>query len=114
MDADVKAKWLAALRSGDYKQARGYLRTEAGYCCFGVLCDIVDPEGWGQLEAPPDAPAEVHLGPDRYSHRGMIGLPDRGTINNTGLPKEAVQQLVGLNDSGETFGTIANVIERQW
>ena len=31
---------LTALRSGDYAQSRDYLRTNAGYCCLGVKCDV--------------------------------------------------------------------------
>lgn len=36
--------WLAALRSGDYKQGTGTLHTEEkgvhSYCCLGVLCEV--------------------------------------------------------------------------
>ena len=49
MRADVKAKWVAALRSGDYKQGTGTLLNEKNeYCCLGVLAQVVDPErvGW--------------------------------------------------------------------
>lgn len=38
MDAKLKAEWIAALRSGQYKQAREALRDGDGYCCLGVLC----------------------------------------------------------------------------
>jgi hypothetical protein len=41
MDPEVKAKWLAALRSGQYRQAKHHLRNgNDGYCCLGVLCEI--------------------------------------------------------------------------
>lgn len=40
MDAELKAKWIAALRSGEFKQTRGYLKDDAGYCCLGVLCKV--------------------------------------------------------------------------
>lgn len=46
MLTDLQRKWLDALKSGDYKQAKGSLRTSSGYCCLGVACDIVDPDGW--------------------------------------------------------------------
>lgn len=50
MDAGVKAKWLEALRSGEYEQTTGALRSTNGYCCLGVLCEVavkndVIPEG---------------------------------------------------------------------
>lgn len=44
MNPTVKAAWIAALRSGEYKQGYGKLRTnystEKEYCCLGVLCDL--------------------------------------------------------------------------
>lgn len=35
----IKRKWLKALRSGEYKQARAalYVPAKAGFCCLGVL-----------------------------------------------------------------------------
>lgn len=41
-----KKKWLAALRSGKYKQGRGYLleiddQGNKTYCCLGVACKVV-------------------------------------------------------------------------
>jgi hypothetical protein len=40
MKDDVKKKWVAALRSGKYKQGTGALRRGDEYCCLGVLCDV--------------------------------------------------------------------------
>lgn len=45
----VKAQWLEALRSGNYKQGQGALRRELPdgnkeYCCLGVLCDLYAKE----------------------------------------------------------------------
>lgn len=42
MDAEIKTRWLAALRSGEYKQGRRSLRVlqpdgSYTYCCLGVL-----------------------------------------------------------------------------
>lgn len=56
---EIKTRWLAALRSGQYQQSRSRLRnTKAvsplvpeGYCCLGVLCDVVKDEvggRWGE------------------------------------------------------------------
>lgn len=45
MDAVVKEKWVAALRSGEYIQGRRYLRNNNDeYCCLGVLCDLHSKE----------------------------------------------------------------------
>lgn len=34
------AKWIVALRSGLYQQAKSTLRNSVGYCCLGVACEI--------------------------------------------------------------------------
>jgi hypothetical protein len=43
MDTQLKAKWTAALRSGEYEQATRTLQTKSGgaFCCLGVLNDIL-------------------------------------------------------------------------
>lgn len=45
MNAELKAKWIAALRSGEYIQGRSYLKShsregETKHCCLGVLAEI--------------------------------------------------------------------------
>lgn len=44
MNPDVKKKWLAALRSGEYKKAKRRLRYGDHYCCLGILCDLYRQE----------------------------------------------------------------------
>lgn len=49
MNPEIKAKWVAALRSGEYKQGTCFLKQESdhphAFCCLGVLCDIAAKEG---------------------------------------------------------------------
>jgi len=40
MRPEIKAAWIAALRSGKYKKTVGDLRNPNGFCCLGVLCDL--------------------------------------------------------------------------
>jgi hypothetical protein len=46
MDKAVKKQWIAALRSGEYQQGKGWLRTVNPqgkgnvFCCLGVLADL--------------------------------------------------------------------------
>jgi hypothetical protein len=65
MKKDVADKWVAALRSGEYPQARGGLhiiretQSGPGFCCLGVLCDLftkVDPGHcrWTNISKLPD------------------------------------------------------------
>lgn len=43
MDAELKAKWTTALRSGAFTQGEGMLHNpkEDSYCCLGVLCKVM-------------------------------------------------------------------------
>jgi hypothetical protein len=40
---EVKTKWVAALRSGDYKQDYDTLNSGEGFCCLGVLAEVLEP-----------------------------------------------------------------------
>lgn len=51
MKADIKDRWVSALRSGDYKQGTQCLLSESGnYCCLGVLCDLYMKESNQEVE----------------------------------------------------------------
>ncbi len=52
MNPEVKKQWVAALRSGEYKQCRGALKKDGGFCCLGVLREIGPPEV-RKSQAPP-------------------------------------------------------------
>lgn len=111
MNADVKTKWIAALRSGTYPQGRGHLRTnEGGYCCLGVLCDILAPEDW--IEAQPDN------GGQHWEHRGSRCYLPNTIMQEAGIPMYrpgstplTEGELAELNDRGSCFEEIAQWIE---
>jgi hypothetical protein len=44
LNEELKAKWIAALRSGEYTQIKGVLRgaNGEGHCCLGVLCEVAE------------------------------------------------------------------------
>lgn len=57
-------KWIKALRSGKYKQARGQLRVGNAFCCLGVACDISHLGVWedsNYLGKSVDLPSEVFV-----------------------------------------------------
>lgn len=101
--AEIKEPWLAALRSGEFKQAQGSLvKGQLGYCCLGVLCVAM---GW-----------ELR---DRISGGAFTGIstgPPQlvGRYNDSGLTDDNRAYLAQLNDSGRTFAEIADVIEREF
>jgi hypothetical protein len=98
-------KWIEALRSGQYKQGNGLLRSEENqFCCLGVLCDVYDPANWNQTKYGP-----------HYNFDGL--LP--GSIYLMGHLEKLVgsllmMQLIKMNDNGVTFNEIADKIENHF
>lgn len=41
MLTENQQKWIAALKSGEYKQTKGHLQHYNAYCCLGVACRVV-------------------------------------------------------------------------
>lgn len=108
-----RAKWVKALRSGDYKQARGQLKkvdgNRVGMCCLGVACDLSGLGKWdesnayitGENREDSVLPTEV---------MDWLGLADdSGCFHEKG-------RTIGLtdkNDKGASFKQIAAIIERE-
>ena len=99
MDPELKAKWLKALRSGDYQQSKFTLRDARGHCCLGVLCDIVDPDAWRTDETHTTGWGNRH-----YNQvRGFPFLTDNQSV-----------RLSYLNDKNDlSFEQIAVFIEEE-
>lgn len=116
MNADIKTKWLEALRSGNYHQSRSALRRDwavgkpSGFCCLGVLCAI--GEDMGAVESADDGGfrrAYKLKGADEVPY-GM--MPTEGIKNWAGLTQVMMDDLADMNDSqGKNFAQIANFIE---
>jgi hypothetical protein len=110
MDAQLKAKWVEALRSGEYKQTKGTLRDGDSFCCLGVLCDITQHGQWVKpSEAGVYRPGvyRYHLGGDVYS---TMYFPWR-LKPEFGLTDDDLHPLMDMNDKGQSFAQIAAHIE---
>lgn len=105
MDPDIKAKWLAALRSGNYRQGMGWLRTSNGFCCLGVLCDVVEPSRWGGSHKVNDMLVWSHDGEDCMKYQWEI---DGGLLG-----EDTQEELATMNDDGKPFAEIADYIENE-
>ena len=84
-------KWVAALRSGKYRQARGYLchKSELRYCCLGVACLI---SNLGKFETPPP-----RLSAAEYKVFVLDSKPEEKASG--GLMPPDVQLYYGMNES---------------
>lgn len=130
--AENREKWVAALRSGEFKQARGYLSVDGvGMCCLGIACDLAIKDGveldrqYDELDGEAikseyydlDEPLTI----ERFGHDEGEVLPQSvrawlGLTEMSGGWTATDGTLDGLalrNDRGATFEEIAALIESE-
>lgn len=108
----IQRAWVRALRSGKYKQCKAKLTQLDGdkpvaHCCLGVLCELAVKSGV-KLRIGVDASNRQYNGEDDVlppAVRKWASLQ-----GNTG--EFYYESLAGHNDSGQTFKSIANTIEK--
>jgi hypothetical protein len=127
VNQEIKAAWVAALRSGEFEQGRGALfgpddQGNPSYCCLGVLSKLAVDAGIVEM----DPTSRIGNGCHRFGRSGSDGF--LGTYSY--LPVD-VQHWAGVdgdpevtidektmylsqhNDMGATFTQIADAIEAQ-
>lgn len=98
MDPVLKAKWVAALRSGKHEQGHNQMIDQnGGMCCLAVLRHVVDPE-------------------DRCSRNNANQMPTHELLAEVGLAEDDAINLATRNDGNggyhqHTFIEIADHIE---
>lgn len=140
MNEDIKARWVAALRSGEYEQGTDYLCNDGKFCCLGVLSDLAVKDG--VIEAPEEITNGLgdaipglafdgerhHLPPAVAEWAGLLTegytWDDDGIEEVFGLAPdidpvaihdwtEGDKTFSELNDTGKTFAEIADLIEEK-
>ena len=122
MNPEIKQLWVDALRSGDYQQGEGALKSWTGwgdeFCCLGVLCELhrkSQPEG-SRVEW--EGPKLDSRSSSEYLRSG--GVPPMEVRWWAGLNSYSPavrldrlnQTLADINDGGEAdFLQIADLIE---
>jgi hypothetical protein len=127
VNQEIKAAWVAALRSGEFEQGRGALfgvddQGKASYCCLGVLSKLavdaevveMDPTSqlgngchrFGRMSSEGFKGTYSYLPVDVQDWAGVNGDPEV-TID------EKTMYLSQHNDMGATFAQIAEAIESQ-
>lgn len=101
MNQTVKKKWVEALRSNRYNQTRGTLRSPQNcFCVLGVLCDVVDPNGWGSNKGMSKA------------WRGSMGVIPSKLCSAIHLKGKDAARLMQMNDGErKSFKELADYIE---
>lgn len=97
--AAVIKRWIAALRSGKYKQGAHALRKGDKYCCLGVLCDLAAKDGGQQWENGLYARSSALAPSYMYEWLGFGWALAQGDLTE-------------MNDDGGSFAEIADRIER--
>lgn len=126
-NANARA-WIAALRSGEYKQTKKALHAltltgnkisdegivVGGFCCLGVACDLAVKAG---VIPTPESNGRVDIygvAGDRSSSR--LPLKVRDWLGLCSLPTESFNgaqlKLIEMNDQGgKSFNEIADFLE---
>lgn len=111
MKADIKERWVEALRSGRYVQGQGKLNKGDKFCCLGVLCDLAERDGVVTSHIAVSG-ERVYSGPEGSDS----SLLPRDVASWAGLdqldPTAEGVHLVEANDYGASFPTIARMIEK--
>lgn len=114
MKAEIKERWVKALRSGQYNQGRHALKTPGDtYCCLGVLCELAKEDGIGDW----DGRRSFVVSERDYSSGSLpLGVQEWA---ETDLDPEVthegkIKSLSALNDEFKlSFDEIADLVEAQ-
>lgn len=115
MKEEIKNLWVKELPN--YRQGFGTLHYGESFCCLGVLCDLAVK---AKVIRPPTLPSIDDLNYKYGEEEERTFLPRKvmdwaGMKTSEGkISFRAVSSLAMLNDKGETFERIAQVIEKEW
>lgn len=113
MNKAVKKRWIAALRSGKYKQGRKRLCSikngKSKYCCLGVLTDI-EYDGYWYYDKLEGWHIKVPHKEGDYPESDQL-VPE--LAEKCALSLENVEELIWMNDNERcSFKEIANWIQK--
>lgn len=106
-NAEAVKKWVKALRSGEYKQGKNYLKNiDRTFCCLGVACAIAKKEGIIDKNFVLIDKGDLSNNSELIKVKNWLGLrTGRGEFDK-------YLSLVSLNDDKEfDFKMISDVIE---
>lgn len=105
MDPELKARWIEALRSGEFEQGYSLLKYSSGnagespkYCCLGVLSELclIPLEGYTW-----DGEA-MFIFPGNEG-RASIEMPPREWLRSKGISNDVSKIIANMNDGAGTY-----------
>lgn len=97
--------WVSELRSGKYKQIKGWLNACGGYCCFGVACKTLIPEPLLIMSKYSDTINGAYPSDQPHAPKWLKEI-------NLDFIEKTSQSLSHINDNTDfTFDEIADLIE---
>lgn len=120
MNSEIKQKWLDALRSGEYNQTAGALHNKNGFCCLGVLCDIVKDDLNLEWDFEEQKVLDAYSIDSNVSHLPIVVAEYVELYSVSPLCKTSYYgdikyiDIAVINDRGASFSEIANIIEEQF
>jgi len=121
----LRAEWIAALRSGEFKQGEHRLESidngNSSYCCLGVACVVAGRHGV-HVEKYREGDDSVRVGNRRVGQLTGLYLENQPEVlkafwlNKAGghparYSNGRDKQLTVLNDTGHSFKDIADALE---
>lgn len=122
MNPEIKTRWVAALRSGEYKQGERRVLNDdkGGFCCLGVLCDIYAKETGSEWEQSFMEGMRLHLStpsggyyPPPAVRRWAAFHEDDQPVDIGGKTASVAVHNDGIDIPRRTFAEIADAIEEQ-
>lgn len=108
--------WVAALRSGIYKQGKMFMRQGSQHCCLGVAMEVALRAGHkpaGAIEWGQHSVLERSIHEEFYGFEWMTGT--RNIRVTTDMPLITMTSLADLNDKYNwNFNEIADAIEKEF
>jgi hypothetical protein len=105
LTCELRDRWIAALRSGKYKQGQYHLHSGDEYCCLGVLCEVAG------IEQRETAPGVFEFRVEGYGSDDPDWTDSRYPKNIAGLSSVWCSRLAAKNDAKKGFAHIAEIIE---
>lgn len=123
MNQEVKKEWCETLRSGKFKQGKGKLRSgNDAYCCLGVLSEIYREKTgkgyWVEVKENElsSAPNSCFRFVSEHANNTVFltkDVQDWAGVESSDV-KVRMTSLASLNDNGESFEGIADIIEKEF